>query len=89
MLEKYRATIHGSTGTIVWNEEIPDDLKEKDAADVYVTFVHKPTAGEEPNGKRAAAALQKIADMGGVKSIPDPDKWLRGIRKDRPLPGRG
>ena len=40
------------------------------------------------DGKQAAAALQKIADRGGVKSIPDPDKWLREIRKDRPLPGR-
>lgn len=86
MLEKYGATIHGNT--IVWNGEVPDDLREKDVADVYVTFVDHPVDRKAPNGKRAAAALQKIADTGGVKSIPNPDKWLREIRKDRPLPGR-
>ena len=86
MLEKYRATIHGNT--IVWDGNVPDDVANKDSVDVYVTVVDKPAAGKVPNGARVAAALQKIADHGGVKSFPDPDKWLREIRKDRPLPGR-
>ena len=51
---------------------------------------------EEPWGKRrvgkdrdkAVDALRKIAERGGVRSIPDPLAWQREIRKDRPLPGR-
>ncbi|MEO6050362.1 MAG: hypothetical protein ABIP78_03420 [Pyrinomonadaceae bacterium] len=86
MLEKYRATIHGNV--IEWDGEVPDGARNDDAVKVYVTFVDKPVIRNKPDGKRAAAALQKIADMGGVKSIPDPDKWLHEIRKDRPLPGR-
>lgn len=85
MLEKYRATIHGDT--IKWNNAVPDEIANDERMEVYITRV-ADTTNSEPNGKRAAAALQKIADMGGVKSIPDPDKWLREIRKDRPLPGR-
>ena len=85
MLEKYRATIHG--GTIEWENTVPDEIAKDEKMDVYVTRVRE-TKNSEPNGRRAAAALQKIADRGGVRSIPDPDKWLREIRKDRPLPGR-
>ena len=36
---------------------------------------------------KAAAALRKIAEMGGT-GIEDPVAWQREIRKDRPLPGR-
>jgi len=86
MLEKYSATISGNT--IEWNGEVPPSLRNDDPVDVYVTVADEAMIMNEPNGKRAAAALQKIADRGGVKSIPDPDKWLREIRKDRPLPGR-
>ena len=85
MLEKYRATIHGDT--IEWNGDIPEEVAKDGIMEVYVTRVRN-TKNSEPNGKRAVEILQKIADRGGIASIPDPDKWLREIRKDRPLPGR-
>jgi len=86
MLEKYRATIHGNT--IEWNDDIPERIKTNNSIGVYVTFVEEGTELMEPNGKRAAEILKKIADRGGIKSIPDPDAWLREIREDRILPGR-
>ncbi len=86
MLEKYRATIHGNV--IEWDGEAPKSLGKDASIKVDVMVVSPKPKLKKPNGKRAAEALQKIADRGGVKSIPDPDKWLREIRKDRPLPGR-
>jgi len=50
--------------------------------------VDRSSPVNEPNGKRAVEILQRIADRGGIKAIPDPDQWLREIREDRPLPGR-
>ena len=39
-------------------------------------------------GKRMAAALQRMADRQALSYIDDPAAWQREIRKDRPLPGR-
>ena len=86
MLEKYRAKIHGDT--IEWDGEVPEEIKINDSIWVYVTFVDESNDRTEPNGKKAAEILKKIADRGGIKSIPDPVAWQREIRKDRPLPGR-
>ena len=47
-----------------------------------------PTEDTAARGAAMAAILQKIADSGGVGSIPDLVAWQREIRKDRPLPGR-
>ena len=33
-------------------------------------------------------AIEDLAALGGIKSIPDPVAWQREMRKDRPLPGR-
>lgn len=33
-------------------------------------------------------ALEDLAALGGIKSIPDPVAWQREMRKDRPLGGR-
>ena len=87
MLEKYRATIYGNT--IEWDGEAPKDLIVNRAITVDVIVIKK-NAGrlKQPNSKKMVEALEKLAAMGGVRSIPDPDKWLREIRKDRPLPGR-
>ena len=85
MEEKYRAKIHGDT--IEWSGDVPEEVANDGTMDVYVTRV-RDVKNSEPNGKRAMEILQKIADRGGIESIPDPDKWLREIRTDRPLPGR-
>lgn len=49
--------------------------------------------GETPDqrkarSERARVALEALAAMGGIASIPDPSAWQREIRKGRPLPGR-
>jgi len=86
MLEKYRATIHGNT--IEWDGEAPENLKGNGTVEVDVTVVSESKALPRSNGKKMAEALRKIAELGGIKSIPDPVAWQREIRKDRPLPGR-
>lgn len=49
--------------------------------------------GETPDqrkarSERARAALEALAAMGGIASIPDPSAWQREMRKGRALPGR-
>ena len=85
MLEKYRATIHGET--ISWDGDIPAEVAKDGIMKVYVTRVSE-TVNSVPNGQRAMAALERIAEKGGIQSIVDPVAWQREIRKDRPLPGR-
>lgn len=85
MLEKYRATIHGDT--IEWTGNVPEEVAKDGIMEVYVTRVGEAT-NTIPNGRRAMAALERIAEKGGIQSIVDPVAWQREIRKDRPLPGR-
>lgn len=84
MLEKYRATIRGDK--IEWEGEAPKGLTRNRTITVEVTTVR--VNRKKPNGEKAAEILAKIAAIGGVKSIKDPVKWQREIRKDRKLPGR-
>lgn len=86
MEDKYKATIHGDT--ITWEEDVPSAIKKGKSIDVIITLRDKPKSQSKADVHRAVAALQAIADRGGIKSIPDPVKWQREIRKDRPLPGR-
>ena len=47
------------------------------------------TETEEPNGKKVAEIMERIATRSSAYSqVKDPVKWQREIRKDRPLPGR-
>lgn len=86
MMEKYRATIQGDR--IEWEGDEPTGLSSSGQITVDVTVVGGSASEKKPDSKRAVAALRKIAERGGIKSIPDPVKWQREIRKDRPLPGR-
>ncbi len=87
MLEKYRATIHGNT--IEWDGNGPNILDANKSITVDVILVERDAVNSKrPDRKKAVEALEKLAAMGGIKSIPDPDKWLREIREDRRLPGR-
>jgi len=87
MEDKYKATINGDK--ITWDDDVPATLKNGNSVDVIITLRDKPLSQSKANRRRAVAALQAIADRGGIESIPDPVKWQREIRKDRPLPGRG
>ena len=87
MLDKYRATIHGNT--IVWNGKVPESLIDKNTTvEVNVEIISPKTEPRKPDGAKMVEALEKLSALGGVKSIPDPDAWLRETRRDRPLPGR-
>ena len=86
MHEKYEATICGDR--IEWKSDTPASVGKEDRIDVIVELPKKPLKQSRADRHRAVAALQAIADRGGIKSIPDPDKWLREIRRDRRLPGR-
>ena len=86
MLEKYRATIHGDR--IEWEGKEPAELNTHGRLTVDVMVVDRAASAKKSDSKLAVAALRKIAERGGITSIPDPVKWQREIRKDRPLPGR-
>lgn len=45
----------------------------------------KDTEPTEHSGVKMAKALEKLADLGGIKSISNPVEWQRIVRKDRPL----
>ncbi len=40
------------------------------------------------SARKTLDSLRRIAARGGIKNIPDPARWQREIRQDRPLPGR-
>ena len=48
------------------------------------------TADEDKaeRGRRVAAILKDLADLGAFSNVNDPVQWQRRIREDRPLPGR-
>lgn len=53
---------------------------------VIATLIAVP--GETEQGAKKLDSLRRIAERGGIKNIPDPARWQREIRQDRPLPGR-
>ena len=88
-METYRATIHGNT--IEWDGEQPGGLADGGDVEVEVTVIKKPKKRHRPDGQKMAEALEALAALApgeGLRSIKDPVKWQRSIRKDRPLPGR-
>lgn len=87
MLSTYKAKLKGDR--LEWAEEPPP--QNGATPDVLVTILPASTHPPEDRVERGAhmkAALDKLAEMGGIKSIPDPLAWQREIREDRPLPGR-
>ncbi len=86
MLEKHRATL--TEGRLEWVGEAPKEISKNGPTTVDVIVVSPQPKLKKPDGQKMVEALEKIAALGGVKSIPDPVAWQREIRKDRPLPGR-
>ena len=79
MMRTYKAKLTGNQ--LEWTEDTPSLVPERDA-EVFVIFL------QNNDRARRVAALESLAAMGGIKSIPDPSAWQREIRQDRPLPGR-
>ena len=88
MLTTYKAKLKGER--LQWVDEVPP-LTQQDGADVLVTILHtngRASLDKAERGARMKAALDKLATLGGISSIPDPVAWQREMRQDRPLPGR-
>lgn len=86
MSEQYKATICGDR--IEWDDDITSELRLRTPIKVNVTITSKTVKPRKSDGRKMAAALGRIAEAGGVASIPDPMKWQRGIRKERTLTER-
>jgi hypothetical protein len=87
-MEKYRATIHGNV--IEWEDDAPRELAKKGRLEVEVHVVPRLKPIPAARRRKMADALEELAALpnGALKSIKDPVKWQRQVRKDRPLPGR-
>jgi hypothetical protein len=88
-LRTYHAILRGDH--VEWTGDKPASLSDDRELSVQIT-VHPldealPLDWRERQ-RLAFAALQRIADRGGIPSIPDPVAWQREIRQDRPLSGR-
>ena len=84
MPHTYKAILKGDR--VQWLGDAPDT---NGGIPVQITVVESPPLDDAAaRGAAMAAALQKLAEAGGIPTIPDPVAWQREIRKDRPLPGR-
>jgi len=88
MSNPYKANPTGNQ--LEWVDEIPQLPTGGASTPVLVTILPAPGADltTEQMRRRRIEALERLAAMGGIKSIPDPSAWQREIREDRPLPGR-
>lgn len=86
MMRTYKALLHGDR--LGWLEEAPASQTDAPVS-VHVTVLeHEPRSGQETRGHAMAALLEKLAQRHTFAAIPDPVQWQRGLRQDRPLPGR-
>ena len=82
MLRTYEGTLRGDR--IDWSGEAPTP---KRALRVHVTVLDEGDV-DESQGRRMAAALERLAESGAFTGIDDPSEWQREVRTERPLPGR-
>jgi hypothetical protein len=85
MSQTYRAILHKDH--VRWTGEAPDREKP---VDVYITVIGgtAESSAISRSGLTMDAALQEIADRGGLREVADASEWQREIRKDRELSGR-
>ena len=79
MLRTYEGMLVGDR--INWSGEAPTP---KRALRVHVTVLDEEDAGES-QGRRMAAALERLAESGAFAGIDDPAEWQREVRAERPL----
>ena len=88
MLTTYKAKL--TSGKLEWTDEVPL-LATFAETPVLVTLLpakKSSRSDKAERGRRMKEALEALARLGGIKSIPDPVAWQREMREDRPLPGR-
>jgi hypothetical protein len=88
MLGTYHGILRGSH--IEWVGAAPLSTSGESGLRVEITVLEPvlSDAEELARRQRMVAALERLAERGGVASIPDPDAWQREVREDRPLPDR-
>ena len=81
-------TFHGilRADRIEWLGDAPEHLAPDAGVRVSVTLLDSPVVADQ--GKRMAAALEKLAALPPNPGLADPLAWQRESRQDRPLPGR-
>lgn len=87
MLSTYRAILRGKI--LEWLSDQPKNLPSNQAVSVYVTILDEPLpVVKKQQGRRMAAALEKLAKMSSSVRTVDALQWEREIRQERKLPGR-
>jgi hypothetical protein len=88
MLSTYKAILHGDR--LEWRGEEPESVPMDRGIEVFVTILEEKVSSltELSRGAAMAAALERLAQGGGLQEIEDPLLWERDVRGDRPLPGR-
>jgi hypothetical protein len=86
VLETYQGILHDDR--IEWTGDAPRPLGNGNGIRVHVTLLDPVPVSTAEQGRRMAEALERLAALGAVSSIPDPAAWQRETREDRALPGR-
>jgi hypothetical protein len=82
----YKATVRGDR--IEWEDDVPEEVRSRPALSVIVTIAEQTNEADKTAGRPMAAALERLAQQGGVRSISEPVQWQREQRKDRNIPDR-
>ena len=87
MLNTYRAVLRGKL--LEWLSDQPKNLPADQAVTVHVTILDEivPIIKTQ-QGRRMAAALEKLAKLSSAIRSVDALQWEREIRQERTLPGR-
>jgi hypothetical protein len=88
MLQTYKAILRGNL--LEWSGDAPEYPEKQQAVEVHVTILREATSssGSVVQGKRMAAALEKLASINALSEISDPSAWQREQRQERALPDR-
>ena len=69
--------------------QVPEVLRGQPLEVVAVLQSAKVTDLDAPvRRQRAYAALEQLADLGGLADVAEPAAWQRALPSERPLPGR-
>lgn len=88
MLQTYKAILRGNH--LEWSGDVPEYPDTEQPVEVYVTILREAASSTSnvSQGKRMAAALEKLASITALTEISDPSAWQREQRQDRVLPDR-
>jgi hypothetical protein len=86
MVRTYKALLRGNS--LEWIGEAPEHSEDHPITVEVTVLEERCFSDARSRGHAMAAILEKLAESGAVSDITDPAAWQRGLRQDRPLPGR-